>query len=161
MDFKRIPLYTKYSATPDGQIYSHISGAFLSQRANKAGYLQVQVRKDGDDRTRSARVHRLVAAAFHGLDLEDWTVLVDHIDGDRANNKAENLRLVNNADNVRLGFIRRSRDVPEQPGVKQLPNGRWKAELTFEGRRMPLGVYTTKALAELARQRGIENFWKL
>jgi len=38
--------------------------------------------------------HKLVAMAFHGLPMDhNPNVLVDHIDGDRWNNFANNLRI--------------------------------------------------------------------
>lgn len=59
---------------PDGQI--------RVQSDNGKGYLTVSVGKAG-----RAKVHRLVAAAFYG----ESSALVRHLDGDKLNNRAENL----------------------------------------------------------------------
>lgn len=48
------------------------------------------------------RVHRLVACAFHGLDYDDLNMHVDHIDCDKSNNRADNLRVVTMEENNRL-----------------------------------------------------------
>lgn len=68
---------------------------------NPDGYLQVRPYPLPDKR--SARVHQLVALAFLGPcppGLE-----VNHLDGDRANNRPENLEYVSHADNVRHAWV--------------------------------------------------------
>ena len=86
---KIIPRYPNYSATEDGDIYSHISDKVLSPSNREAGYLRAILRKDG--KTHYEDVHRLVAEAYHGY---QEGLLVDHIDLNRKNNKPENLRWV-------------------------------------------------------------------
>jgi hypothetical protein len=81
---KKIPGEPNYMAGEDGRIYSLISG-FIAQRLNQRGYLDAHV---GGERK---YVHRLVAAAFvgNGAGLQ-----VHHIDGDKTNNRAENLEYI-------------------------------------------------------------------
>jgi hypothetical protein len=45
------------------------------------------------------RQHRIICAAFLGLDIHDKKCQVDHINGIRHDNRLENLRLVNNQQN--------------------------------------------------------------
>ena len=47
------------------------------------------------------RVHRLVATAFHGLDYYS-TMDVDHVNCDKSDNRASNLRVVTLEENNRL-----------------------------------------------------------
>jgi hypothetical protein len=62
------------------------------------GYKSVGFRSNG--KVERVSVHRLVAMAF----LDDWdeSLTVDHIDGDKSNNAASNLRMVSSCMNTRL-----------------------------------------------------------
>ena len=70
----------------------------LAPKVHWKGYLQVQLCKDG--RARSFKVHVLVAAAFHGAPPSD-APHIDHIDGDKTNNRPINLEYVSNLENQR------------------------------------------------------------
>lgn len=48
------------------------------------------------------RVHRLVACAFLGLDYEDLSMHVDHVNCNKSDNMVENLRVVTMEENNRL-----------------------------------------------------------
>ncbi len=51
-------------------------------------------------------LHRVVLLSFDPIDnAEDYTV--DHIDGNRSNNKLENLRWATNSDNIAFMMIHR------------------------------------------------------
>ena len=70
----------------------------LGQHDNGIGYLQCKIKmKDG--KSRWLKVHRLVAAAFipNPFGLSD----VNHKDGNKANNRADNLEWTSHAENVR------------------------------------------------------------
>lgn len=59
-------------------------------------YLQVTLSKDGVQKTH--KVHRIVALTF--LKRKDGCNQVDHIDGNKENNRVENLRWVSQAENI-------------------------------------------------------------
>jgi hypothetical protein len=73
------------------------SGQVLGVVPDKDGYPRVTLRVDGQYYTR--KVHRLVAEAFHGDKKNALHCEVDHIDGDRANATASNLRWVSRGEN--------------------------------------------------------------
>lgn len=78
-----------YTITSDGLIYSDNSG--LMKTRNRAGtdYQIINLSKlDGSKRT--FRVHRLVMMAFNPIENMD-ELEVNHIDGNKKNNKLENL----------------------------------------------------------------------
>lgn len=91
------------------------SEKIIAQRDNSNGYYRVTLWKD--DKQEHRLVHRLVAEAF--VQNVDNKPVVDHIDFNRHNNKAENLRWCTQAEN--LG---RSREV-----------GRIKSNISEEMRR--------------------------
>lgn len=72
-------------------------GQILSQCAARHGYYEVAVMTDGK-RTKH-RVHRLVGKAFSPGYFEGASI--DHIDGNKANNRADNLEWVSLSENTR------------------------------------------------------------
>ena len=64
------------------------------QTLNTWGYMTVNLSKNGKSNTK--RVHRLVANAFLG----DSTLQVDHIDGNKQNNRLDNLEYVTPKENT-------------------------------------------------------------
>lgn len=85
-------------------------------------------------------VHRVVAAAFHGEPPSTGHV-VDHIDTNRHNNRAENLRWVTRLENILLNPITRARiefaygsleAFFENPGVHAVANWDWMRTVTKE-----------------------------
>ena len=85
-------------------------------------------------------VHRIVATAFHGP-CPSAEYVVDHIDTNRQNNRADNLRWVTRLDNILLNPITRTRieleygsleAFFENPGASFLPNMEWMRAVTKE-----------------------------
>lgn len=105
-----IPGFPGYAATADGLIVSlpkrrHKHDAIvLKTSVGVRGYLRCQVRANG--RGKTFYVHRLVAMAFHGLPPRRESE-VRHLDGNKLNNSATNLKWgtfeENTADRLRHG----------------------------------------------------------
>ena len=85
-------------------------------------------------------IHRIVATAFHGPQPSASHV-VDHIDTNRQNNRAENLRWVTRLENILLNPITRNRIEMaygsldaffENPGACPIPNWDWMQIVTKE-----------------------------
>ena len=55
--------FSKYSVTPDGQVYSLCVNRYLSTHKDRRGYVRVRL-CDDNGKYHTVRVHRLVAAAF-------------------------------------------------------------------------------------------------
>lgn len=71
-----------------------VAGKKMRLEKTKKGYLRVQLSKDGTRRRYA--VHRLVAFAFvDGYDEELKRTTVNHIDGVKTNNRADNLEWMN------------------------------------------------------------------
>ena len=71
------------------------NGTMLIPAQNKNGYLQVSLWKDG--KRKMVYVHRIVAETF--LDADEKRNYVNHIDGNRLNNRVDNLEWVTASEN--------------------------------------------------------------
>lgn len=89
MNWKKIQGFESYSVSDCGEVRNDSTGKAKKPTVNKKnGYKYVDLYKDGERVKRP--IHRLVAQAF--VDNPEGKRTVDHIDGDRLNNKAGNLR---------------------------------------------------------------------
>lgn len=69
----------------------------MKPRLNKQGYLYLTLSKDGKSKT--YKIHRLVAQHF--VDGYEEGLCVNHIDGNKINNAADNLEWITLGDNIR------------------------------------------------------------
>lgn len=78
-----------------------------------------------------------------------WPTLpIDHIDGNRSNNLAENLRLATKQQNLCNRRPTKNRLLPK--GVNRAYKGRYSASISSNGHRMYLGYFATVEAAEQA-----------
>lgn len=99
-EFKPIPGYEeRYLISKDGSVYSLVSNKILKAFSHKNdGYLQISL-TDGNKKTYTYKVHRLVAMTY----IENPSKLpeVNHIDFNRLNNCFDNLEWCSHYDNVK------------------------------------------------------------
>ena len=85
-----------YEVSSLGEIRSMVTGKVLAKNKMGAGYIKADLWKDGSRKQTS--VHRVVASAFLG----DLTGLeVNHINGDKTDNRVSNLELATRSENER------------------------------------------------------------
>lgn len=77
-----------------------VRARMLNQTENSNGYYRVSLSRD--NHVKQAFVHRLVAMAF--VENPDNLPVIDHIDGDRHNNDASNLRWCTQGDNLHYTY---------------------------------------------------------
>lgn len=78
--------YPDYKVSNLGRVYSNLSGKILKAGMNNKGYKIVILSRNNTRTTKT--VHKLVLSAFEPNNNND---LVNHIDGDKLNNKLDNL----------------------------------------------------------------------
>lgn len=78
----------RYAVTSDGQVYSYLKKKYLKPETTNNGYQRVCL-TTGDGRKKHELIHRLVAIAF--LDNPERLPCVNHKNGDRQDNRVENL----------------------------------------------------------------------
>lgn len=95
--WKKSPIHPEYySVSDDGRVRNNKTGKELKANTDKDGYMYYVLCYNGDRRT--VKAHRLVAEAW--IPNPDNKPAVDHINGDRMDNRADNLRWVTNKENT-------------------------------------------------------------
>lgn len=89
---KNVKGFPGYAVTSDGRVFRE--GKEVKSYDNGQGYRQVKLYKNGVRHTKN--VHRLV--------LGDSVKEVDHKDGNKANNNANNLQPISHKENVKKAF---------------------------------------------------------
>jgi len=98
---KEIPDYEGlYGATSDGRIFSYRSNKFLKPWLNFYG--RPMINASVKCKKRWEFVHRLVYKAWHGPIPEGLDV--DHINGDKVDNRASNLRVLTRSENMKSHY---------------------------------------------------------
>ena len=125
----------KRNGVVQGEFIQRRPGKVLSPCVTKTGYLEAAVMVQGK-RTKY-RVHRLVASAF--VDGYFDGACIDHVDGNKLNNRADNLQWVTLAENTRrqweIGLVDLRGDLA--PGAK-LSNLQAHAIATLRQHQFPV-----------------------
>ena len=88
----KIAEHPNYSVSNDGNVRNDRTGRILTPVKTKNGYLRVGLDK------KLCRIHRLVAKNF--LENPNGLQQINHIDGNKENNKAENLEWCTASQNI-------------------------------------------------------------
>ena len=101
--------------------------------------------------------HRVIYAIIHGVDPGPHEV--DHADGDKRNNRLENLRLSTKSQNLANGKVYKSSKTGFR-GVYYFPvNQKFGSAIQFNKKRKFLGYFDTPELAALAYDKAAKNLF--
>jgi len=107
----------------------------------------------GSVRGKMVLAHRAAFAIYHGM----WPDQIDHINGERRDNRIENLRSVTASENHKNRAKTRGKN--DRIGVYFVEKlGKWSAQVCSQGKKRTLGVFETEEEAIDARQRAEVRF---
>lgn len=81
--------------------------------------------------------HRVIWAIHHG----EWPVIIDHINGDGADNRIDNLRSVSHKDNIRNSKLSIANSSGACGVYWSARNLKWAAQMRLNGKTKYLGIY--------------------
>lgn len=137
----RIEEYPRYMVSNMGRVRNDETGRVLRAASTKARYQSVGLRRG--DKVCVCPIHRLVAEAF--VDKPHGCAFVDHIDRDKTNNAASNLRWVTHAQNCANRSINATMRSSGFKGVRfNKSRGKWHARITVGGKTTYLGAFTNE-----------------
>jgi|TARA_R110000787_G_scaffold14422_2_gene44523 hypothetical protein len=138
-----------FSYNPDtGELLWRNNYGTNAKVGNVAGYLDKNYQKLRF-KTKSYLVHRVIWLIVNGQFPDNQ---IDHIDGNKLNNKIENLRDVDNETNGRNRSMNKNNTSGMTGVTLDKRSGKWKASIIFKGNRMYLGYFGDFELACLVRK---------
>ena len=150
--WKDIPGYEElYQVSTLGRIYSFKTNQYLKLGVNSHGYIRASLLKDY--KTRTINVHRLVALAF--IPNPENKPCIDHINGDKTDNRMINLRWVTHKENSNNPLtLKKLRDNPNVGGKR--PGGGSKKK------PIPKFIFETNflVLCSYAQREKLNSFWQ-
>lgn len=96
----------------DGELYRTNNGALVGGK-DKLGYRVVTITFEG--KRRSVKLHRVLYAYYHGINALDDDLVINHLDGNPANNRGENLEQVTNGQNIKHYYNLRLKNGEDGP----------------------------------------------
>ena len=147
----------KYLINREGMIFNKISFRHIRQ-SDCYGYRQVSL--SSTDRVRKTKlVHILMAETFLGHVSDKKSMLVvNHIDGNKANNSLYNLEIVTRRDNISICY-RSNSETKSSKYVGASKNGnKWQSTIAILGVTYYLGCYNTEEEASYIYFKALEDY---
>lgn len=101
MSYSTIDGFPSYLACSDGFVINAQNGKQLTGSIKKTGYREI-VMTDSSGKQKSVLLHRVIALCF--CEKPDGSDEVNHIDGNKDNNSADNLEWVTRNENLKHAF---------------------------------------------------------
>lgn len=126
----------------DGTFYKKENGKEISTHLTGRGYLQTNLFK------KSIFIHRLIFIYTYGYSPTS----VDHINGNKLDNRPENLREASVTENNRNVGLRKDNSSGVKGVYWKKENKKWRAQIRVDGKRKHLGYFDDLELAELVAE---------
>jgi hypothetical protein len=128
----------------------------LKPSNNGEGYYKVELYKEA--KRKSIKIHVLVAMAFLGHKPDGTHRIVpDHKDGDKSNNRADNLELITQSVNIERYWLTQKKS-SKYTGVSwNKALNKWHSRIRIESKVKHLGYFTEEIEAHLAYQKALKE----
>lgn len=138
-EWREIPLSPNYKISNKGRVIGPY-GTILKQNIETNGYYRISISKKVGQKNRY--VHQLVMEVFVGERPDGYCV--DHIDRDKLNNNAQNLRYITRRENA-LNIDRTNKHLA---GAMKRKDGRWNkpwfSHISIKGKTVYVGSFKTE-----------------
>lgn len=137
--------YENYQVSNLGNIRNKKFNRILKGGVYKDGYKVVCLSKNNKSKT--FNVHQLVAISFLDHKPNGYELVVDHINGNKRDNRLDNLRLITHRDNV----TNTKKTTSKYTGVSWVQRDRkWVSSIYLSGFRKHLGNFKSEIRASIA-----------
>ena len=116
-ELRRHPIYSRYSVSDTGKIFSHISNKFLKPGTNLGGYYFVRI-FDNERNGKSVKVSVLVLETFVSARPKDYVAA--HLNGDKKDDRLLNLNWTTQLENEKHKILHGSLPRGEKHGKSKL-----------------------------------------
>ncbi len=138
-----------YEVSTEGLLRNKKRGFIRKPTTDKQGYSTARIKN------KSVAIHRLVALLF--IPNPDNLSDVDHINGNKMDNRVENLRWLSRSHNLQNSKGHQD----SKSGVKGIdihkPSGKWRARICVDYIIYDLGLYENKDDAIQARRKAVQD----
>ena len=127
-------------------------GRFLKQSKSNNGYLFVAL---SNKKISIKNTHVLVAESFLGHVSKGWSLVVNHIDFDKTNNRADNLEVVTQRNNANRKHLKSSSEYTGVSWYKR--DGKWVSNIVINRKLKHLGYFNNELEASNAYQKALKE----
>lgn len=83
------------------------------------------------------KVHRIVYSLYYNTEIDN-NLVIDHINGNKSDNRIENLRAITHRENLQNSYKHRE---GRHKGIDQMKNNKYRARIHYNGKTYTLGIY--------------------